>query len=302
MVSPGQLTPITLGTDWSSGDAVSPTIAGGGIPAQKAHIKHGTAASPVTIAGPTFKVSRTDAVSHATQAAAGESAVAIETSSAIFGSIKAQGNSDAQVIGVLGEASSTSTSAQQFNDVCGVFGYSRHGGDGVAAGGYFDGALLSSATSAAFGLGIETRVTNVKAAHTYVSNGPSKTMALWVNAGPGGVGSFVSACAIQVGGIFEQCDVGLGFNQNSCVTSTIRDDSSSVTSLDIRGTHSSAINIANGSGPVALNANYMHLAHIGTPGAGGANSARLFAQTTGGKVSLKVIFPSGAAQTIATEP
>ena len=48
---------------------------------------------------------------------------------------------------------------------------------------------------------------------------------------------------------------------------------------------------------------FMELSEMTAPSAGAANTARIFAvDSGGGKTVLKVIFASGAAQTIATEP
>jgi hypothetical protein len=292
--------PIALGTDWSAGDRVSGLIA---IPppALRADIRHGTAASPVTVAGPTLRVSRTDACTNATTAAAGEN-LAVETTAAIVGSVKQQGNSESQVCGVVGEAKAGSTSAVSYNDACGVLGWARTEGDGVAAGSYVVGVLAAAASSSAIALGIEPRVTNVKASHNYASAGPSKTMGIWVNAG-GGAG-YTSACAIQIGGVFDQVDVGLGINAGSCVSSAMRDDSDAARSLDIRGIHGTAsIETADGAGPTVLNNNYIQQTErSAAPTAPPPTMVRIYAIQDAGKTSLKARFASGAVQTIATEP
>ena len=54
---------------------------------------------------------------------------------------------------------------------------------------------------------------------------------------------------------------------------------------------------------LAINTKYIEVAEIVAPAAPGANGARLYAEDTGGgKTRLVVLFPSGAAQVIATEP
>ncbi len=48
--------------------------------------------------------------------------------------------------------------------------------------------------------------------------------------------------------------------------------------------------------------NYQELTSISTPGSATAGTVRLYADTSAGKIRLMAIFPSGAAQLIATEP
>lgn len=54
-------------------------------------------------------------------------------------------------------------------------------------------------------------------------------------------------------------------------------------------------------GPLAL-ASYTDITSITAPAAPAASTARLYADTSGGKVRLVVRFPTGAAQVLATEP
>lgn len=57
-----------------------------------------------------------------------------------------------------------------------------------------------------------------------------------------------------------------------------------------------------GSGGVTVDNNYIENTAMTAPSAPGQNGARIYATTTGGKVTLCAIFPTGAAQCFATQP
>lgn len=293
---------VTLGTDWSTGTNLSNRVAGGGPAGQRQTIKHGTAASPVTTAGPTLKVSRTDAVDHDTATTAGESGVTTESSAGILSSIKANGTAaECQVCAIVGEAWTTSDAAGVFNDATALMGYARTTGPatGSSVGGYFEAVIESGVGTDSRAIAGEIRTTNTRAADSYVGSGPSRTMGVWICGG----GSYPSACGIQYGGSFDQFDVGIGFNADAIISSSVRDDSDATRSLDIRGTHAiAAIEVGTGAGPVVLNDNYAQLTERTAPSAPAANQVRLYAVDNGGKTEIRALFNSGAAQLVAAQP
>lgn len=311
MATQPELDKVTLGTDWSTGSDASALVSSPATqtPARRQHIKHGTLAAPITVAGPTMKVSRFTALSRASQdAAEGVNTPGIESQAAILGVGWGVGNGcEAQTNGVTGEArtNSASTTPNAVNDATGVMGYGRvfSPGTGLACGAYFE-AIRDAGAADGYTVSTEFRTAQNRASDSYSASGPSKTMGLWINNHTNGqtaANSYVGGCGIQLGGIFGKYDVGVGFNALSVVSSSVRDDSSAARSIDIRGTHATAaIEVATGAGPVVLNNNYIQLTERTAPGAPATNSARLYLETDGAYQRLMLKYDDGTTDIICT--
>ncbi len=228
--------------------------------AQLEAVKHGTAAAPVTIAGPTLKVSRLDQVTRATVTAASSAGSdGAEQVAAISGISVGTASAEVQSVGIYGAAKNSSTTIEAGgDDACAVYGLGRvtGSGTGVAIGGFMAGRRENDTGSVT---ALEVHCANYGTlAPAYVSNGFSKATGIWVNCS----GNANSSSAITVSNAFgRQFENGLSFTAQvtsaltgGVVTSTIRDDSSSVTSLDIRGTHTNALTIGSTAGKVEIGA------------------------------------------------
>jgi hypothetical protein len=254
------------------------------------HVLHGTTASPVVIAGPSVKASRTEKLTKATiEAAEGVAGTdGLDSTPAIIGVSKGIEGSEVQATGVVGQAWNVSKFEGQFADACGLVGVGRCSGTGVALGSYMEAQTDAGATGKA--LATELRIRNLRASDTYVSGSPSSSMGLWVNVG----GEYDAAAAMQVGGILgRKFDVGVGFNTNSLISSGIRDDSSSTNSIDIRGTHSNAaVRIKAGAGPVIIGADSLSTStsQLLEIAAGGQNRNPLVKFTAGGAFVQQMVF------------
>lgn len=228
---------IDRGLDWSAGD--NATVYTENPEGHKGNVKDGTAASPVTSAAPTFKVSQTQAV---TGGLTGDGAMGM---GAIYGSSIGTAASKVQGVGVVGTAKNSGTEGEP--DACGLYGVGRvtATGKGRAFGAFVAGRRDGSEARAT---GIEVYVENGGGADGYdITNGAETTKGLWVHGG-----TAKSAVGMQVGGITESepaFDVGVGFNKGSVATAAIQDNSSAERSLQIKGAHSKgSITVAAGSG------------------------------------------------------
>jgi hypothetical protein len=164
-----------------------------------------------------------------------------------------------QTVSILGysRSKSTSVATNGAGDACGVYGVGRvtDSGIGIGMGAFFDGRRdTNTGRAAAVQLSCDN---NTASAGTYNSIGYSDTLGIWLV--PAGTSN--SGVGFQIGNPFGvQFDVGIGFNgqvsggkTGGITTSSIRDDSTSIVSIDIRGTHSGgAIKIADGSGGIAI--------------------------------------------------
>lgn len=250
------ITILNLGADWSAGDLLG-TRATTPPAAHKLDLRDGTAAAPVKI-GVTASISRTDAT---TRAEVNEKIGPAGTdgpdgASALRVTIKGTAASQVQVLAGVFEAWQTgeSNGGEASADAGALYGISRVTGSGIgrAIPLYLE-ANLETATAGGM-QGIEIRLKNSSGeSHSYVNNGASKSMGLWLNAQSAGTAD--SAAGIQFGhGFGRQFDVGLGFNVASIKTATIRDDSESLRSILITKPHSkAAIASASGAGPWLVN-------------------------------------------------
>ena len=154
-----------------------------------------------------------------------------------------------QAIALYAEAWSASDGPQGAADTVAVFGQAwSANANGYAAGAYLETHAVHPSGK---GVGAEIRSGNFTASHAlYTHSYASRLVGLWLT-----TAGHDSSAAIQVGNIPpSRWKVGLGFTAGSVADSTIRDDSSSTTSIDIRGVHETAIRIARGAGKVVFDA------------------------------------------------
>lgn len=198
----------------------------------------GTQAQPITVAQPTVKLSSTFGTTLATSGSLANSEKAGTTFAAYAQDAAGCG---IQITGVLGSAKQLTATG---SDAVGVYGLGTisGAGTGIGTGGYFEGRRLVNTGKA---LGFEVRVTNLTATSgTYSSAGLSDTQGLWITSA--GTGTASSGCGISLGAISgSQFRVGYAAVAGSIADSTFRDDSSSTVSLDVRGTHTYALDTSN---------------------------------------------------------
>jgi len=245
---------LNLGADWSAGDLVGVRTA----PPPSAHkmdLRDGTAAAPVNI-GTTASISRVDATSRAEINAMGPTGTdGPDGATAFRSSIKGTATSQVQILAgaFLAWQTGESNGGEASADAGALYGFSRVTGSGV--GRAIPLYLESSRETATSGgqQGIEIRIKNSSgSSDSYTFNGASKSMGIWLNAQS--TGEADTAAGIQFGhGFSRQFDVGLGFNSLSIKTTSIRDDSSAVRSIHIKGAHEKgSIVVAAAAGPVVI--------------------------------------------------
>lgn len=162
-----------------------------------------------------------------------------------------------QNVAIYGGAQSASTVGSPGNDACGIYGVGYHAGTGVGIGAFLIGRRDSSSGRAN---ALEADSANYSGvAGAYNQTGFSNTLSIWINA----AGNADSGAGLVLGNPFGfQFSVGIGFNAQvnggktgGVKDSSIRDDSTSTTSIDIRGTHTTAISIASAAGAINLGTN-----------------------------------------------
>jgi hypothetical protein len=287
---------IDKGADWSAGDNVSSRLSSPPDPL-RLDIRHGSQAEPVNVAGNTLKVSRTDDARKATVEAA-EGLVGTDgpdSMAAISGQAVALSTSEVQSVGVYGGVFSRSKAAPFGHDACGGYFKGHVGGEGATAtaiGAYIEGTR-DVTTAIVNALEVRAR-NNTLVNGTYVANGPSDVMGIYLNC-DSPLGSDAAA-GLQFGGVTgEEWAVGVGFNAKSVRDSSIRDDSSSLVSLDIRGERPAgglAVKVAKMAGAVVLGASALtsttsQLLEINS---GGSVRDPLVKFNAGGNASYSVMF------------
>jgi hypothetical protein len=229
----------------------------------------------------------------------------VEQCSAFVGIASGTTECEVQPVGVAGLAKNASTSSTIGNDACGVYGVGRitAGGTGVGLGGFFVGRRDSSSGSAT---GVEV-VCNNSSAQTgsYDPVGFTRTLAAWIHAG----GTADSGAGVQFGNPFgRKFKVGIGFNsQNGGAVSdaTIRDDSSSATVLDVRGSHVDAVDTSSAAltgAALKTGPSYIEVSVMADPPAPPPNGARIFLRSVAGSLQLAARFPDGEIEVIASQP
>jgi hypothetical protein len=202
----------------------------------------GTSLNPVTTSGATFKISRTEAVASTT---CNGNNVDNECNAALL--VESNSNSSTASSSQQTAAIVATAKGQPIGtDVVGLTGVGDvvGAGTGIGTGAYIEGRRDTTTGKA---LGAEIRVSNItNTPGIYNPSGFSDTQGLWITAsGP------VSGAAIAIGHI-SQFITGLSFTTGSIATTTIEDNSSSVTSLQVNGTHTYGLLIGPNGGRVGI--------------------------------------------------
>lgn len=204
-------------------------------------LRDGTAAAPITVVGPTLKVSRKEALTVAAiEAVGGAGADGADVVAAIQGMSEGQAESQTQTVGGYFGAKNTSTYAEGQPDACGVYAIGNiTAGTAPKASGI--GATLIGRREAGITAdinGAEIVVHNRGATAGYASAGASASRGIWLHA----EGTADSGCAVNIGspnGHKFQVGIGVPLQNGGAITeSTYRDDGEAELSLDVRGKHS----------------------------------------------------------------
>lgn len=246
----GTLSQIRLGT----GDRLN--IYGVSTDAQSLAVKKGTTTSPDTsVTGPLVKVERTVEIASASVNGDGG-----EQMAALLGIASGTAANQAQPVGVYGAAKSAATgTGANVGDCAGGYFVGRYTGtgNGSSIGAVFSARRDTVGAGTAGACGVEVSVQNYSgSANSYSSSGSTRVKAISVLC----LGDADSGVGMVFNNPFGyQFDVGIGFNAQvaggktgAVANSSIRDDSHSTTSIDIRGSHTTAINVASGAGAVNL--------------------------------------------------
>jgi hypothetical protein len=240
---------VTLGT----GDALEYAEETSG---QKLIVKKGTAAAPDTTLHPLLKVERLIDISDDVITGDG-----VEQCASIVGITVGTSDCEVQPVGgaFFAKCSSADAGDQVLGapDACAIYGvgYITGSGTGSGIGAYLQGRS-DSADGKVAALEIQT-YNGTGADHAVNTTGYNREQAIWINAN----GAHRSACGIAFANAMgKQFETGIFFNAqvNNALTggisaASIRDDSTSATSLAINGTHATAaILVASGAGPVRL--------------------------------------------------
>lgn len=214
--------------------------------------RDGSAASPAKI-GVTESISRVDATTRAEVDAMGPVGTdGPDGATALRIGVKGLASNEVQITALSLRAWQTSTFGEVGNDATPLFAAARVSGSGTgrAIAAYFE-AVRETATSRGQ-QGIEIRVRNESGeADSYTAAGSaSKSMGIWINA----QGATKSAAAFQIGHNFsQQFDVGYAANEGSLASAFMRDDSSALRSVFIRGSHEKGAVVVNkGAGQVII--------------------------------------------------
>lgn len=219
----------------------------------------GTATNPQTTPGPIARFSRTGAVTQASiDANASPGTDGGDQLAAIMGVSLGTAAEEVQGVGVAGFASTHSQVGSPGNDACGVYGFGRALSDSVGSlgiGAFFHGRRDSDTGHTT---GVEVASGNYTTTDgVLVTNGASLTKGMWINA----IGNSDTGAGIQFGNAFgRQFKTVIHFNAQVIggktgpgVNESIRDDSTSATSILIKGTHTAAaLAVGSGSGPVII--------------------------------------------------
>lgn len=314
--------------DLRNGDNLN-MFSGTGTPTtgQVIYARIGTSASPDTTLNPGVKVARTIEVAFSSFGG-GDGA---EQMAAIQGIGNGTAANEAQPVGVYGAATSNyNSTGSGKGDACGLVGIGRFSGTGAGTG---IGASLAGRRDVSTGRATAAEFTTLNysgVAGSYNSTGYSNTTGEWVVAN----GDADSGVGIVVGNPYGfQFKVGIAFNAQviggktgGVADSSIRDDSTATTSLDIRGTHTTALSIASGAGAVSIANNVVTIARAAgtvatgtvlvhgwstsfTGDSGGATDFRanqISAQNTGGNAvnimrPLRVFSQHSGSATVTTQ-
>lgn len=235
------------------------TGTGATVAAQVLDVNHGSDAVPVTVAGPTVRIARVENLPVASIGGAGGTQFVNEANAALVVTASGHGS------GAAGTEMQTNaifcyavTDGVGSWDAVGVQAVGRAQGSSthLGTGAYLEGRKDSPTTKV---VGVEIRATNADAANTagdstYSSSGASNLTGLWITCDAKAGANPTLGAALQIGRIGSaQWGVGIGIVSSAVLTTSIRDDSNSATSIQINGTHGTAsLSIANSAGPILI--------------------------------------------------
>jgi len=221
-------------------DVEAPNSTGGGnANSTLARFYAGSSGTPVTTITPTVAISRYEAINNQDTEGGQNAALYVEDTA-----VNVSGNPPppvAQVNGIVANVFQNGT-----GDSVGMFAYSNNystNSGHTAYGGFFD-AIAGTAGTHGFGLEIDsTNSTGSNAPYTVLSPYPS-LVGIHIQA----AGANLSTAGIWIGNVSSSpsYDVGVALT-NDINTSGFEDDSSSVQSLYVTGTHTYGVNLANGT-------------------------------------------------------
>jgi hypothetical protein len=203
----------------------------------------GTAGAPNTTVGPVLKLNKTEQILES-QLVNGSTN---EQNAALTVMTKNTALSEVQTVAGVFTSQTQSTQSSHNDDACAVLSIGRviGSGTGYGIGGYFDGRRD---TSTGHANGLEVRASNYTAVDgSFNPTGASDTMGLWLSSGgtsTGGgatLGGVLNGVALSMFGLANtQWDVGIGIPAGSVKSHSFYDNSSSLISLRVSGTHATA--------------------------------------------------------------
>ena len=253
-------------------------------------VAQGTAAAPITSGdGPTVKIVRIEQITESTM----PSGVGANNqgNAALYVHSRGTASSEAQTTALWASAESQSTQTTHNDDASALNVQARIYGSGTGiAMSYFEGRR-DTATGRVSTLQLGVR--NFTAVDgTYNPGGVSDTGAIWIF-GNQTLGATKNGCAIQLANPFNvPFEVGianLSQNGGGCLNAFIRDDGSNTTSIDIRGTHTTAISTTTGAGDIQFGAVppsgfprlFARKDYTATQASGNQHTAYVYAQAKG---------------------
>lgn len=284
-----------------STNVVGPNSAAGPITdtATLAKFYEGSSGTPVTTAVPSVAISRYEAVNTDTQGVQNP-ALLVE---AIGNNVGGSPTPDPQTLAIRAFAEQKGT-----GDVLGiastVIQNNAQPNSGRFAYGYYANVWAKGSASAAYGM--ETHIFNDAAATPYATGTTPYHVGAVYFAG----GAFKSTAGIYfapTAGSTQQWDVGIAFRAGSIATATLWDDSSSVTTLRDKGSHTDGIDLsaATYSGSPFKSTGFsisptgaLVATSVVTPavtGGSAANSALILKSTSSGAPSGDVAYLEGSA-------
>lgn len=214
--------------------------------ATQAKFISGSAANPLLTATPSVAISRYEALNNLDTEGGQNAALWVES---VGNNISVAGSSIAEVL-ALG------VSAIQLGsgDVVALYGQAQMQGSNVvgrasAAYGLFTNASAQVAGSAAYGYeNIVINSTGIDYGYfDFISGVLGSKTVIGIALEAAGNNLCTAALWVRSGGQNQVFDVGLGFNSNSIKTAAIRDDSSSITSYLVVGSHTNGIDTSFGA-------------------------------------------------------
>jgi len=217
---------------------------------QAMQFNYGSAGSPITTPGPSVKISR---VEQFTKTSVNNNKADQEATSALLVTHIGTASDSVQAVGIAAQAQ-TAGATGTGTDALGLYAIGRtiNGAVGLGIGAYTEGRR-DTANSLANGLEVRAADYSYRTAiaNTGSATTGDSTMGIWIT-GNGRSGRSLGS-AVIVGNPFSiPFKYGLVFRPTAIDTTSILDNSSSVTSLNINGTHTNAIITSATAGKVGI--------------------------------------------------